>query len=134
MTSHVPLTLRFCASSMWFYLSTLVFMKYEFTKCECTTMKTFLTCNNYISFSFLFFKFVFGKEKKSQMLSYQQALLSPIAFVPPDVTKLEKTFKNKNRKKLETKGVPQETNHGYWFCLITGVLLQYSLSQRSHTH
>ena len=76
-------------------------------------MKTFLTCNNYISFSFLFFKFVFGREKKSQMLSYQQALLSPIAFVPPDVTKLEKTFKNKNRKKLETKGVPQETNHGY---------------------
>lgn len=97
MTSRVPLTLRFCASSMWFYLSTLVFMKYKFIKCECTTMKTFSTYNNYVSFSFLFCKFVLGREKKSQMWSYQQALLSRIALVPPDVTKLEKAFKNKSR-------------------------------------
>lgn len=60
-------------------------------------MKTFSTYNNYVSFSFLFFKFVLGREKKSQMWSYQQALLSRIALVPPDVTKLEKAFKNKSR-------------------------------------
>lgn len=61
-------------------------------------MKTFLTYNNYVSFSFLFFKFVFGREKKSQMWSYQQALLSRIAFVPSMLQSWKKLLKTKTGK------------------------------------